>query len=203
MRREVVRAAILVFLVAPVVFVAGVLVISLDLAGVGGPDPEPPEGALVYGDRRVEPDWTTIGCWREARPYLPDNEACISSEAGIRPEGLPQGTPVVSRGATLRFTTGWPHVPKDIAARAVRTDVSPDDALAMEQDEGRAGGGPGVHYMPLGYEVLEVPVRREAEGAEFSADWAPGEYLVSLRMEVDDAEAVGEAYYDFEIVVEG
>jgi hypothetical protein len=204
MRPEGVRPATLVFVLAPLVFAAGVLLLGTGLLGTGGPEPQPPEGVLLYEGREVEPEWAIIGCWREKRTHLPDREACVPSEMGRRPPGeeLPEGTPRVERGGALRFATEWPHEPEAVTARAVRADVPPDDALAMEQDARRTGGYRGVHYMPLGYEVMEVPVRRRGTQTEIVADLPPGEYLLSVRVDVDDADAVGEAFYDFEIVVE-
>lgn len=196
---------LLVLVLAPIVFVVGMLLLGTDILGVGGPQPRPPAGALYHEGGRVEPEWTTIGCWREKRGLLPDNEACVLSQQGLRPPGepLPRGTPRVERGEALRFVTVWPHEPERVTARAVRTDVPPDEELAMEQSVSQRGGGGGAHSMPLGLPVEEVPVRREGARTEILLSGLPlGEYLLSVRMDVDDADAVGEVHYDFGIVVE-
>ena len=69
---------VLVLAVAPVLFTSGLVLISSDLLGVGGPEPKPPRGTLAYGGER-EVGFATIGCWREKRRFLPDNTACVTS----------------------------------------------------------------------------------------------------------------------------
>lgn len=204
MRREAVLVAVLALVVAPLLFAAIMLVAVGDILGVGAPPPEPPEAALVYEGRRVEPGWSTIGCWRERRTYLPDNRACESSEAGLPSpsDQSPDGTLRVRRGEGLSFRTDWPHEPEEVTARAVRTDRPFDAELAADQALRRRGTAPGVHDSPAGYPVLEVAVRRDGEGAEVVMDVPPGEYLLVVRLGVDDAGAVGEAYYDFDVEVE-
>ena len=54
---------VFVFAVAPVLFAGGLVVVSSDLLGVGGPEPKPPGGTLSYGGER-EVGTATIGCWR-------------------------------------------------------------------------------------------------------------------------------------------
>jgi hypothetical protein len=48
-----------------------------------------------------------------------------------------------------------------------------------------------------------MPVRTVGKRAEFVADLPPGEYLIMFSLRVDDTAATGEAFYDFEVVVEG
>lgn len=203
MRRDALIAGILVLLVAPLLFLGGAYLISSDLLGVGGPAPEPPEAVLLHEGRKVEPEWSTIGCWREKRPFLPDNEACVSSEAGTRgEEGLPAGTLRVERDDTLAFESDWGSAPDGVSARAVRTDVAFSEELAREQDRERDYQQQGAYHTPLGYRAQELPVRTEGRRAEVTADLPPGEYLITFSMRVDDAKAKGEAFYDFEVIVE-
>lgn len=201
--RGAVGTAVLALVVAPLLFLGGVYLISSDFLGVGGPDPEPPKAALLHEGRKVEPVWSIIGCWREKRRLLLDNEACVSSEAGVRGEdGLPPGTLRVERGDKLAFESDWSSVPEKVSARAVRTDVPFDEELAREQDARTTPDQQGVHFAPFGYRAHEVPVRMAGKRGEIVADLPPGEYLITFSMRVDDAAATGEAFYDFEVLVE-
>jgi hypothetical protein len=203
MKREVTLAGFLVLVAAPLLFVGGVYLVASDLLGVGGPDPEPPKAVLSHEGRKVEPVLSAIGCWREKRRLLPDNEACVSSEAGVRgEEGLPPGTLRVERGDTLAFESDWGSVPEKVSARVVRTDVPFDEELASEQDRERDYEQQGAYFSPLGYRAQDVPVRMEGRRAEVTADLPPGEYLITFSMRVDDTAATGEAFYDFEVIVE-
>jgi hypothetical protein len=165
MRRDALIAGILVLLVAPLLFLGGAYLISSDLLGVGGPAPEPPEAVLLHEGRKVEPEWSIIGCWREKRPFLPDNEACVSSEAGTRgEEGLPAGTLRVERGDTLAFESDWGSVPEKVSARVVRTDVPFDEELAREQDEEVDYDQEGGHIAPVGYPSRRCRCERWGRG---------------------------------------
>jgi hypothetical protein len=203
MRRDALVAGVLVLLVAPLLFLGGAYLISSGLLGVVGPAPEPPKAVIYHEGRKIEPAWSTIGCWREKRRLLPDKEACISSESGVPgEEGLPPGTLRVERGDTLSFESGRRSDPERVSASAVRVDVPFDEELASEQDRKRDYQQQGAYYSPLGYRAQEVPVRMEGSRAEVDADLPPGEYVITFSIRVDDAEAAGEAFYDFEVIVE-
>jgi len=55
--------SVLGLVVAPALFAGGLVLVSGDLLGVGGPEPKPPRGTLSYGGE-WEVRTATIGCWR-------------------------------------------------------------------------------------------------------------------------------------------
>ena len=198
-RRGIVVPLLLVLLVAPVLFIVALSIFAADGLGIGGPPPEPPSGRLSYGqEERL--GVSSIGCWREKRRLLPDNAACVSSEAGAYDKrGRPVEALGVPSGGRMTFVYEGASTPKEIHVRAARTDVAPDPKLA-EAQQGLAGRS-GVHLPPFGLRAVEVPVRQEGRRAEVSADLEPGRYLVIVSARVDDDSVEGEAFYDFSVIV--
>lgn len=195
-RRDLLDASPLVFVVAPILFVGGLVLISSDLLGVGGPEPKPPQGTLAYGGES-EVGTATIGCWREKRRFLPDNAACVTSSTGI---GLREPRLRVPRGARMEFVYGGASAPEEIWVRAYRTDVPPNFDLAEEQ-----GGPPvkeGVHCEPDGVREERLAVEQTGERAGITAELPPGKYQFIVSVRVDDETAEGEAHYDFDVAVE-
>lgn len=195
-RGDLLAVFVLVFAVAPVLFAGGLVLVSSDLLGVGGPEPKPPQGTLAYGGER-EVGTATIGCWREKRRFLPDNSACVSSEVGV---SLREPRLRVPRGERVEFVYGGASAPEGIRARAYRTDVPPNFNLADEQ-----GGPPakeGVHLGPLGFEERRLAVEQTGERARIPTRLPPGEYQFIVSVRVDDETVEGEAHYDFDLAVE-
>lgn len=197
--RDLAVPLLLVFLVAPVLFVVALSIFSSDVLGIGGPSPEAPGGRLLYG-REERLGVSSIGCWREKRRLLPDNAACVSTEAGAYDKrGRPVEALWVPRDGRMTFVYDGASVPEAISARAVRTDVAPDPKLA-EAQQGLARRS-GVHLPPFGLREVELPVLRQGRRAKVNAELEPGRYLVIVSVRVDDASAEGEAFYDFAVTV--
>lgn len=188
--------SVLVYLVAPVLFGGALVLVSSGLLGVGGPEPEPPQGTLAYGGVR-EVGIATIGCWREKRRVLPDNSACVYSEQGIN---LDEPRLRVPSGARMEFAYGGASAPKEIRARAYRTDVPPNFELAEEK--AKLPAEKGAHIGPPEHEEQPLAAEQTGERAEIVADLPPGKYLVIVDVRVDNETAEGEAYYDFDVRVE-
>lgn len=189
--------SVLVYLVAPLLFGGALLLVSSGLLGVGGPEPKPPRGTLAYGGISEAAGIATIGCWREKRRLLPENEVCITGEAGVSTREPRLRVPSAAR---MEFAYGGASAPEEVRARAYRTDMPPDLELAEQQ-----GGPPaekGVLFGPLGYEEQRLAVRQEGKRAGIPADLPPGYYVVIVSVSVDDETAVGEAFYAFDVRVE-
>ena len=195
-RRGLLDASLLVLLVAPILFVGGLILVSSGLLGVGGPEPRPPQGTLSYGEER-EIGTATIGCWREKRRLLPDNAACISSMTGFSSSEPRLRVP---SGARMEFAYEGASAPEEIQARAYRTDVAPNFGLAEEP--GGSSAGEGAHLGPTEFEEERLQPAQVGERAGIIADLPPGRYMLIVSVRVDDETAEGEAHYDFEVAVE-
>jgi hypothetical protein len=187
---------VLVYLVAPVLFGVALALVNSGLLGVGGPEPKPPQGTLAYGGVR-EVGIATIGCWREKRRLLPDREVCIPSQQGV---SLQEPRLRVPSGARMQFVYGGASAPKEIRARAYRTDVPPDFELAEEK--AKLPMEKGSHVGPPEHEEQPIVAEQAGKRAEVIAGLPPGKYLIIVDVRVDDEAAEGEAYYDFFVRVE-
>ena len=195
-RRGLLDASLLVLVAAPVLFVAGIILVSSGLLGFGGPEPRPPQGTLAYGGES-EVGSATIGCWREKRRLLPDNTACVSSMTGF---STSEPRLRVPSGARMEFVYGGGSAPEEIGARAYRTDVPPTSGPAEEQ--GGPPVKPGEHLGPLEFEEERLTPVQQDKRAFISADLPPGRYMLIVSVRVNDETAEGEAHYDFEVAVE-
>lgn len=181
---------LLVLVGSPVLVVAGVLLVSSGILAFGGPIPHPPASTLTFEEQTVNKHGN-IGCWTEKRPYLPDDETCITWSTG-----KPRGEIGVPAGSSVVFTYGGENPPVEVEARA------------YEHDQASGGRNPRPegkpqYVPPRGYtKSTELPVGPVANSTEIAADLGHGEYLMVVLVTADDPTAKGDAAYSFGVAVE-